>query len=185
MECGQGFSESQVIRIGQDTVCGGCKDIYLQKIREGQNVGAELSALPIASGWKRVRGYIVNWVLNVGWGIFLSFLVSGIFGPEALDGEEINLGASLTMLVGGYVIPGIVVFYFMITKGGTPGHLAVGTRIVTADGRPLSTGRAVGRVFAGFLSSLILGIGYLIAFFDDEKRTLHDRICNTRVIDAK
>ena len=29
---------------------------------------------------------------------------------------------------------------------------------------------------------LILGIGYIMAGFDEQKRTLHDRICDTRVI---
>jgi hypothetical protein len=32
------------------------------------------------------------------------------------------------------------------------------------------------------LSSLTLAIGYIMAAFDDEKRSLHDRICDTRVI---
>ena len=32
------------------------------------------------------------------------------------------------------------------------------------------------------LSIVMLGIGYLIAAFDDQKRTLHDHICDTRVI---
>jgi uncharacterized RDD family membrane protein YckC len=32
------------------------------------------------------------------------------------------------------------------------------------------------------LSAILLGIGYLMIAFDDEKRALHDRICDTRVI---
>ena len=36
--------------------------------------------------------------------------------------------------------------------------------------------------FAEMLSGMILGIGYLMAAFDDEKRALHDRICDTRVV---
>ena len=41
-----------------------------------------------------------------------------------------------------------------------------------------------GRVsFAEMLSSLTLGIGYIMVAFDDEKRGLHDRdICDTRVV---
>jgi len=29
---------------------------------------------------------------------------------------------------------------------------------------------------------LIFGSGFIMAGFDDQKRTLHDRICDTRVI---
>jgi uncharacterized RDD family membrane protein YckC len=42
--------------------------------------------------------------------------------------------------------------------------------------------RAFGRHFAKYLSAMILGIGYFMAAFDDQRRTLHDRICETRVV---
>ena len=32
------------------------------------------------------------------------------------------------------------------------------------------------------LSGLLLNIGYLIAAFDEEKRAMHDHMCDTRVI---
>jgi uncharacterized RDD family membrane protein YckC len=32
------------------------------------------------------------------------------------------------------------------------------------------------------VSGIILLIGYIMAGFDDEKRALHDRVCDTRVI---
>ncbi len=51
-----------------------------------------------------------------------------------------------------------------------------------ADGTPLSTGRIIGRHFAEMISNMILCIGYMMAGWDDEKRALHDRICDTRVI---
>jgi uncharacterized RDD family membrane protein YckC len=43
-------------------------------------------------------------------------------------------------------------------------------------------GRAFGRYFGKLLSAIILGIGYIMAAFDSEKRALHDMICDTRVI---
>ena len=46
----------------------------------------------------------------------------------------------------------------------------------------MTYGRATGRYFAHFLSSFTLGIGYLIAAFDNEKRALHDHVCDTRVV---
>jgi len=35
------------------------------------------------------------------------------------------------------------------------------------------------------LSGMTLGIGYILAAFDAEKRGLHDMICDTRVIRAR
>jgi len=71
---------------------------------------------------------------------------------------------------------------FLERFGATPGKLLFGLRVITAQGLPISYGRAVGRFFAGILSGLLCYIGYFIAFADVERRTLHDRMCKTRVI---
>jgi uncharacterized RDD family membrane protein YckC len=72
--------------------------------------------------------------------------------------------------------------FFVSTRGGTPGKLALGLRIIRSDGLPVSAGLAAGRYFAQWISMIILFIGYIMAAFDIEKRALHDRICDTRVI---
>jgi uncharacterized RDD family membrane protein YckC len=75
--------------------------------------------------------------------------------------------------------------YLVSTRGGTLGKLILGLKIVRADGSPVPAGRAAGRYFAQWLSGAILMIGYLMAGFDPEKRALHDRICETRVVYAR
>lgn len=72
--------------------------------------------------------------------------------------------------------------YFLSTKGATPGKMALGLSVIRADGSNLSPGLATGRYFARFLGWMTLGIGFIIAGFDREKRSLHDHICGTRVI---
>lgn len=64
----------------------------------------------------------------------------------------------------------------------TPGKLALGLRVYGADGGKLSSARICGRFFAEVLSSFFFMAGYIIAAFDDQRRTLHDRICSTRVL---
>ena len=71
---------------------------------------------------------------------------------------------------------------FLKGWSATPGKLAMGLRIRTADGGPLTVGRIIGRHFAVSLSGLIMGIGYLMVAFDAEKRGLHDHLCATRVV---
>jgi uncharacterized RDD family membrane protein YckC len=60
--------------------------------------------------------------------------------------------------------------------------MALGLKVVRSDGTKLSNGRIVGRYFAELVSLLVLWIGYIMAAFDDQKRALHDMICDTRVI---
>jgi uncharacterized RDD family membrane protein YckC len=66
--------------------------------------------------------------------------------------------------------------------GATLGKMACKIKVVTPDGGSVSYARALGRYFAEILSAMIFSIGYIMAAFDDQKRTLHDRICNTRVV---
>jgi uncharacterized RDD family membrane protein YckC len=60
--------------------------------------------------------------------------------------------------------------------------MACRLKVVTPEGNPISYGRALGRALASILSGMICAIGYIMAAFDEEKRSLHDRICNTRVV---
>ena len=60
--------------------------------------------------------------------------------------------------------------------------MALNLRVVTPEGGDIGYLRALGRHVAEWISGFILLIGYIMAAFDAEKRTLHDRICNTRVI---
>lgn len=83
------------------------------------------------------------------------------------------------VLIFGYYV------YFWSKHGATPGKMALGLKVVTPDGGPISVGRSFGRYFGYILDSFTLLIGFIMAGFDDEKRTLHDRICNTRVIHTR
>ncbi|MBM3736637.1 MAG: RDD family protein [Acidobacteria bacterium] len=75
---------------------------------------------------------------------------------------------------------------FMIgSRGQTLGKMAMSLKVVRADGSALGYGLAAGRYFSSILSAIILMIGYLMALWDPEKRALHDRICETRVIKTK
>jgi uncharacterized RDD family membrane protein YckC len=72
--------------------------------------------------------------------------------------------------------------WFLVHYAATPGKMVVGKKVIVADGSPMTVGRALGRYFATYISSFTLGIGYIMAAFDSEKRALHDRICDTRVV---
>jgi uncharacterized RDD family membrane protein YckC len=102
----------------------------------------------------------------------------GIFTPAfgAVMGVMILVNVALGMA---YEV------YFVSTRGATPGKMALGLKIIRADGSPVPPGLALGRYFAHWISGAILFIGYIMAGFDSQKRALHDRICETRVIYAR
>jgi uncharacterized RDD family membrane protein YckC len=114
-------------------------------------------------------------MLGIGLGRGYPF---GIFTPAygAVTGMLILVNLALGMA---YEV------YFVSTRGATPGKMALGLKIIRADGSPIPPGLALGRYFAHWISGAILFIGYIMAGFDSQKRALHDRICETRVIYAR
>ena len=64
----------------------------------------------------------------------------------------------------------------------TPGKRIFGMRVADLDGDPIGFGAATGRFLGKAVSSLIFGIGYLMAAFTSKKQALHDMIAGTVVL---
>jgi uncharacterized RDD family membrane protein YckC len=64
----------------------------------------------------------------------------------------------------------------------TIGKKAMGIKVMTVDGNPLNFGQATGRHFGKLISSLILGIGYFMMLWDNNKQTLHDKMAGALVV---
>ena len=81
-----------------------------------------------------------------------------------------------------YGIPAAYETWFVGKYAATPGKMACKLKVVVEDSSQVTYLRSLGRHFAKLLSGMILAIGFLMAAFDEEKRALHDRICETRVV---
>ncbi|MAG91660.1 hypothetical protein CMO83_03220 [Candidatus Woesearchaeota archaeon] len=75
-----------------------------------------------------------------------------------------------------------LVIYLNGVKGGTPGKLILGLRIVNQKGKYIGIPIAILRFISTYLSALILGIGYFMIGWDSKKQGLHDKIAKTFVI---
>jgi uncharacterized RDD family membrane protein YckC len=179
-ECGRIFDVQNMISYGNARVCAQCKPIFMQKLAEGARLST--GALNYAGFWTRFGAvfldgiilYVVNMAIKLGAG--LSFGQAMGTEPGALDALQVILFFVGIMLAMSYEV-------ILIGKyGATVGKMAAKIKVVTADGGRVSYPRAFGRYFAKFLSGIICLAGYIMAGFDEEKRALHDRICDTRVI---
>ena len=65
--------------------------------------------------------------------------------------------------------------------GQTFGKMLFGLRVVDTGGRLVPISTATYRMVGGALSVATLGLGWLCMVFDQEGRTLHDRLTGTRV----
>ena len=78
---------------------------------------------------------------------------------------------------------------FVAAGGQTVGKMATGIRVIPGDpdGLPpkrVSAGHAIVRAAAYLVSALPLGLGFVPGFVGQERRALHDRLADTRVVRA-
>lgn len=187
VECGGRFSRDNAIQYGSTWVCATCKPTFVQKLKEGATVGAAAgpAAMHYAGFWIRVGAKIIDGLIfMVILGLPIVALMIPMIRAAGRGGPPPEMGVLLQVIIqlGSILITVAFNTFFLGKFGATPGKMAVGIKVVTPDGLPISYARAFGRAWADQLSSLLCSIGYLIAAFDSEKRALHDHICNTRVV---
>jgi uncharacterized RDD family membrane protein YckC len=111
--------------------------------------------------------------------IFLIFAF--VYGPlMSIFGHELGL---LHWAVDA-VLVAFTVFMWQ-TRGGTPGKLLLGLRVVDAATLgPMTTPQALGRYFAYLISMLPLCLGFIWIALDRRHQAWHDKLASTLVIHA-
>lgn len=167
------------------------RDAYFQRLREGvaqPGVGVVPGPYGYGGFWRRFFARIIDGLIQSIPIMILSFGVGMYYGASG-DFQATSTGDAvmLQLMIQGLAIAVALSYevFFVRKYDATPGKLAMGLKLLRSDGSKLSVGRIVGRYFSTFLSGFILGIGYLMAAFDSEKRALHDRIAETRVIKTR
>ena len=104
--------------------------------------------------------------------------------------HRIMIRSSISLLQGSILEIGFLLLVFILYDiyltyyfGSTIGKKLLGIMVVNKKKVKLSLIDSVARHFSKWISTLTLGIGYLMILWDDKKQALHDRISNTYVID--
>lgn len=171
-ECRRAFPTSIMLQIGKEWVCLTCKPIFIQRLLQlAPRDGMQYATIGSRFVAKLVDG-LIQYALYV--------LITLAFG--AFSSEQTSVFGAIIYMLGSFLIFVGYGTFFVGRFGATPGKMVRSIKIVRSDGDRVSYMRAFGRVLAEVLSGALLYLGYLIAFFDEERRALHDRICDTRVI---
>jgi uncharacterized RDD family membrane protein YckC len=171
-----------MIRHGNVSICANCKPIFMQKLAEGATI--DTGNLNYAGFWIRFGAVFIDGIILQVVFVCLRLALGVGFLPSApAPGAPPAVSPTIALIGLLNIIIAISYETLFIGKwGATPGKMACKIKVVTPDGGRVSYLRALGRYFAKLISGIILCIGYIMAGFDSEKRALHDRICNTRVI---
>src|SRR5580704_13811274 len=170
-QCGQPSPLDQLAHFGDTLVCPNCKNSYVQKLREG--VAPFRPAFEYAGFWIRLVAALIDGILLFVASTAVQLLLLGstyrpfanMREPMPPDQALAAFGAAmgtmaLSMLVG-VVIGASYEGFFVSRVGATPGKMVFGLKVIRPNGGPVTLGRAIGRYFAKWLSSMALCIGYI------------------------
>jgi uncharacterized RDD family membrane protein YckC len=166
--------------------------------------GPSYAAPPVASGqyqlagwWSRVGAALID-SLIVGVGALLILVLFGsVFSAGFFESEETGVASLIVGLMLGFLAIAIVALLYAPlmmarTNGKTLGRMALGIRVVRANGQPMTFGFAMLREVAvkallfGFAGSITFGLANLAdvlwPLWDDENRALHDFVVDTRTV---
>lgn len=106
---------------------------------------------------------------------------------EALNIPHIALSENSFLITHNIFLLALMFLYLCVLpvflSGRTLGKLAMGIRIVTVDGSPLTVGRLFLRNWVGYIvSGIPVGIGFLWALTNENRQTWHDILAETVVV---
>ena len=139
----------------------------------------------LAGFWRRLIAAFLDWIL-IG---ILAAAIGDLFGvdtptPPAADSDGFNFQFAGT---GPFILVELAYFtYFHATTAGQSiGNKILGIRVLDADtGRSLPYARAFARALMSNLSALPCFLGYFWMLWEPRKRTWHDIVANSLVVNA-
>lgn len=157
-------------------------------------VAINRSDIAYAGFWRRVAAYqLDSFILAIAsYIVMLPFaMVMGLGGQQVIaqsDDPAALFRTMWPMLVLMYLLLfalQAVYFAWMHSRPAqaTLGKMAVGIKAANADGSRISFGKGLLRWLGLLLSGFTLGIGFLMAAFTARKQALHDKLCDTVVVD--
>ena len=130
-----------------------------------------------AGFWIRLVASLVDSLILA---ILLGMLVAMFFGESAADFyTREDYGASSFF---GDVVSALYFTIAVAIWATTVGKRLFGMHVVRRDGSKVGAGRAFARYLAYGLSAIILGIGFIMIGLRQDKRGLHDLICDTVIV---
>lgn len=194
-QCGRTFARSDLVQIAGNWVCGNCKPGYLSRVMASGGGAASPLGWHYGGFWMRFGARMIDGiVLGVPLLILAALLVPNLIRTQGT--------VSTNPAVAGIAAFGAVFFlcYFVVLtcyevlflryRGATPGKMACGLKVVRSDGSSLGWGASIGRFVMWnvvtsaipYLNFILMLVSGIMAGSDGEKRALHDRVCDTRVV---
>jgi uncharacterized RDD family membrane protein YckC len=185
--CGGSFCGDCYVVLSDRAYCAACKEEFVRDLRSGIRRGA----LDFASIGRRLVGMWIDGFVGTmaAYAIVLPLTMivfGGLGAASAAGGGELPAAATMAMMLLTYpvyfAVPILYEGFMLQRRGQTLGKMALGVRVVTPQGGPISRRQAWIRATAKILLASCLGITYWVALVTRDRTCLHDLIAKTRVV---
>lgn len=196
-QCGRPFAQSDLVQIAGTWVCADCKPAFLSRVMASGAAGASPMAWRYGGFWIRfgarfVDGLIFTIPILIMFALFMPNLIRAgrQTNPAAAPNPVFAAVGFLTLFVVFFIAGGCYEVLMLRYRSATLGKMACGLKVIRSDGRTLSWGTCFGRYFMWnvvtsgipYLNTVLMLVSSIMLGTDDQKRALHDRVCDTRVI---
>ena len=197
-QCGRNFAQSDLVHIAGNWVCAECKPAFLSRVMASGAAGASPLAWRYGGFWIRFGArFIDGLVFMVPILIFAAVLIPNLIRARSQAGNPASALPPVFAAIGlitffavCFLVGGCYEILMLRYRSATLGKMACGLKVIRSDGRSLSWGVCFGRFFMWnvvtsgipYLNSVLMLTSGIMVAVDDEKRALHDRVCDTRVI---
>lgn len=153
-------------------------------------VFAAVPVVPVcryAGFWIRVGASLLDTFLLLVAIFPLRMLVGSLVTLLGMDAHMPTNGVLLARRIARIAIGFVLAIAYRAGMESSPyqatlGKMAARLKVIDQEGQRISFARATARYFSKYLSTLSLGIGYVMVAFDEKKQALHDRIVGTFVV---
>jgi uncharacterized RDD family membrane protein YckC len=195
-QCGRALAQSDLVQIAGSWVCADCKPAFVSRVMASGPSGASPLAWRYGGFWIRFGARMIDGlVFLIPLLIFAALLIPNLLRarggqpPNATNPAFAAFGF-LTFFVVMFLAGGCYEILMLKYRSATLGKMACGLKVVRSDGRGLSWGVCFGRFFMWnvvtsgipYINTVVMLVSSIMLGVDDEKRALHDRVCDTRVI---
>jgi uncharacterized RDD family membrane protein YckC len=186
-----------LVQIAGTWVCADCKPAFLSRVMASGAAGASPLARRYGGFWIRFGArFIDGLIFTVPMLIFAALYLPNLLRAGRVAGRPASVPnpafafGFITFFLVLFLAGGFYEILMLRYRNGTLGKMACGLKVIRSDGRSLSWGVCFGRFFMWnvvtsgipYINSVLMLVSSIMLGVDNEKRALHDRVCDTRVI---
>jgi len=149
----------------------------------------------LASRWRRFFAICIDWLIYIVPSAIVGVLIALVAISDEMTAQEEEDAIFAVFMLVFVVATALYLFVYLpltmsrhgARNGQTLGKQALGVRVVTAEGVPVTYGRVMRRELLGtwlinWVTGLYFFVDYGFGLFDGRRQCLHDKIASTYVL---